>query len=209
MRPFAPRSALGGVCCVRSRRWMPSLTRLKGKIILHKIRFAFLPFIPVILLEAAYRYVRGRSFFTGWKLAVGLVIPIITVFLAWTSGGIPSSDAIFPFARMCVFPRWASPMVRGSLSTMSTPTRLGSMRSRSWRGSLCNRMGGSAGQISRCCCAELCRCLPTCFSRSRPRQILTMRRSSFSSAVWSCSGFSSAINSMTLLLSPARCWSSS
>lgn len=84
MRPFALALALGGVWCAITA--VDAVTySLEGKIILHKIRFAFLPFIPVILLEAAYRYVRGRSFFTGWKLAVGLVIPIITVFLAWTS----------------------------------------------------------------------------------------------------------------------------
>ncbi len=59
---------------------------LGDKILLFRLRLSFLPFIPALVLEAYYRYAKGKKLLVGWKLIAILVIPIASVALAWLPG---------------------------------------------------------------------------------------------------------------------------
>jgi signal transduction histidine kinase/CheY-like chemotaxis protein len=60
---------------------------LDDKILWMQLRFLFVPFYTVVWFEATYRFLRGRAFFTGYRLLFVLIIPIVTVCLSWLPHG--------------------------------------------------------------------------------------------------------------------------
>lgn len=65
---------------------------LEEKILLFRLRLSFLPFIPPLLVEAYYRYAKGRKLLTGWKLPLFLIIPVISAILVWIPGQLFTYD---------------------------------------------------------------------------------------------------------------------
>lgn len=64
-------------------------TSLEEKFLLLKLRSTFLPFYAVAWFETAYRFAVGRPALRGWALGAALVIPVITVLVAWVPGLAP------------------------------------------------------------------------------------------------------------------------
>jgi len=60
-----------------------STDSLVEKHFLFELRLSFIPFIPSLLLEAYYRYAKGRRLLVGWKLIAILIIPVVSAILVW------------------------------------------------------------------------------------------------------------------------------
>jgi signal transduction histidine kinase/ActR/RegA family two-component response regulator len=60
-----------------------STDSLTEKHFLFEVRLSFIPFIPPLLLEAYYRYAKGRKLLVGWKLFAILIIPVTSAILVW------------------------------------------------------------------------------------------------------------------------------
>ncbi len=82
--PFLILLIMAGGWCLISATDIAT-TSIDVKIFLLKFKFCFLPLMPVLLLETAYRYAKGRRLLVGWKLWVSLVIPVVTAILAVTT----------------------------------------------------------------------------------------------------------------------------
>jgi len=81
-RPLASAMILCSGWCIIAALEI-STASLEEKFLLFRIRLSFLPFIPPLLLEAYYRYAKGKRLLVGWKLISILIIPIISVILVW------------------------------------------------------------------------------------------------------------------------------
>lgn len=79
--PFLILLIMAGGWCLISATDIAT-TSLEVKIFLLKFKFCFLPLMPVLLLETAHRYAKGKSLLVGWKLWASLVIPITTAIFA-------------------------------------------------------------------------------------------------------------------------------
>jgi len=90
-RPLAAALVLcSGWCLVAALEiWS---TTLSEKILLFRIRLSFLPFIPPLMLEAYYRYAKGRKLLVGWKLPLLLLIPVVSAILVWFPGRLFAYD---------------------------------------------------------------------------------------------------------------------
>lgn len=81
-RPLASALILCSGWCIIAALEI-STASLEEKFLLFRIRLSFLPFIPPLLLEAYYRYAKGKRLLLGWKLIAILIIPVISVILVW------------------------------------------------------------------------------------------------------------------------------
>lgn len=77
---------------------------LEEKIFWFKVRFSFLPFLPVLFLEAVFRYARGRRLITRRKAWVFLLVPFITVAMVWYPGSVKWLRSQFHVADFGTFP---------------------------------------------------------------------------------------------------------
>jgi len=69
--------------------WLLRATGFDEKLLVLKLGFSVIPFLPALALEITYRFVHERRLLHGWKLLAVLVVPIITAALAWTINSSP------------------------------------------------------------------------------------------------------------------------
>ena len=71
-----------------------------AKLLLLRMRFTFFPFYPLLWSETAYRFARGRKMFSDWRLAAGLIVPVVTAVLAWVPVSIAPLALLRPDLRL-------------------------------------------------------------------------------------------------------------
>ncbi len=90
-RPFGAALALCSGWCIIAALEVSAVS-LPEKIFLFRLRLSFLPFVPPLVLEAYYRYAKGRKLLVGWRLWAILVVPVISVLLVWLPGRLFAYD---------------------------------------------------------------------------------------------------------------------
>ncbi|PTX93645.1 hypothetical protein DB345_18790 [Spartobacteria bacterium LR76] len=83
MRPYAIALVLVGVWCIIAAAEVSSTT-LADKVLLLKLRFTILPFVPLLFAEAVHRLVKGTRFLVRERLYLSLIIPLSMLVVAWT-----------------------------------------------------------------------------------------------------------------------------
>lgn len=83
MRPYAIALVLVGVWCLIAAAEVSSTT-VADKVLLLKLRFTILPFVPLLFAEAVHRLVKGTRFLVRERLYLSLIIPLSMLVVAWT-----------------------------------------------------------------------------------------------------------------------------
>lgn len=83
MRPYAIALVLVGVWCIIAAAEVSSTT-VADKVLLLKLRFTILPFVPLLFAEAVHRLVKGTRFLVRERLYLSLIIPLSMLVVAWT-----------------------------------------------------------------------------------------------------------------------------
>lgn len=82
-RPYAIALVVIGVWCILAAAEVSSTT-VADKILLLKLRFTILPFVPLLFAEAVHRLVRGTRFLVRERLYLSLIIPVSMIVVVWT-----------------------------------------------------------------------------------------------------------------------------
>jgi signal transduction histidine kinase len=82
-RPYAIALVLVGVWCILAAAEVSSTT-VADKVLLLKLRFTILPFVPLLFAEAVHRLVKGTRFLVRERLYLSLIIPLSMLVVAWT-----------------------------------------------------------------------------------------------------------------------------
>ncbi|GAT31516.1 signal transduction histidine kinase [Terrimicrobium sacchariphilum] len=82
-RPYAIALVLVGIWCILAAAEVSSTT-VADKVLLLKLRFTILPFVPLLFAEAVHRLVKGTRFLVRERLYLSLIIPLSMLVVAWT-----------------------------------------------------------------------------------------------------------------------------
>ncbi len=82
-RPYAIALVLVGIWCILAAAEVSS-TAVADKVLLLKLRFTILPFVPLLFAEAVHRLVKGTRFLVRERLYLSLIIPVCMLLVVWT-----------------------------------------------------------------------------------------------------------------------------
>lgn len=82
-RPYAVALVIIGIWCISAAAEVSSTT-VADKVLLLKLRFTILPFVPLLFAEAVHRLVKGTRFLVRERLYLSLIIPISMLVVVWT-----------------------------------------------------------------------------------------------------------------------------
>lgn len=82
-RPYAIALVVVGIWCILAAAEVSSST-VEDKVLLLKLRFTILPFVPLLFAEAVHRLVRGTRFLVRERLYLSLIIPVSMIVVVWT-----------------------------------------------------------------------------------------------------------------------------
>jgi PAS domain S-box-containing protein len=80
--PFSSACLIAACWCFLYS-WELRATSLDEKLFILKLGFTVVPFLPAVALELTYRFVHERPLLKGWLLGAILIVPAVTVLLAW------------------------------------------------------------------------------------------------------------------------------